>query len=104
MVGFDHHGAPGQTDSPPESNRATRYGHILFAFYLVLYGAYVLINAFSPSVMAKTPWGGINLAVLSGLGLIGVAFLLALLYDWLCRLLLVPAAPRGTDDGRETGR
>ena len=35
--------------------------------------------------MASAPFGGANLAVLSGFGLIGAALALALLYWWLCR-------------------
>lgn len=89
MVGLDHSGTHTPEKEPP-SSRATRYGHILFVFYLVLYGAYVLINAFTPDVMARTPWGGINWAVLSGLGLILIALLLALVYDILCRFAGTP--------------
>ena len=35
--------------------------------------------------MMRTPFGGVNLAVLYGLALIVSAFLLALVYEWLCR-------------------
>jgi len=35
--------------------------------------------------MASAPFGGANLAVLSGFGLIGAALVLALLYWWVCR-------------------
>ena len=65
--------------------RNTRYGLVLFAVYLVLYGAFVLVSAFAPEVMERTPLGGVNVAILSGFGLIGAAFVLALLYGWLCR-------------------
>lgn len=74
-------------ESPESIARCTRHGLRLFALYLALYGAFVLMNAFAPEVMARSPWGGINLAVVSGLGLIAFAFCLALLYDWLCRPL-----------------
>ena len=47
--------------------------------------------------------GGINLAVLYGLGLIVVAFLLALLYDWLCRAPS-PPAPLPQGERGESGR
>jgi uncharacterized membrane protein (DUF485 family) len=72
--------------SDPSSARRARYGLVLFAFYLALYGGFVLLNAFAPSLMEVT-LAGVNLAVLYGLGLIAAAFLLALLYDWLCRAL-----------------
>ena len=41
--------------------------------------------------------GGVSLAVLSGLGLIAAAFLLALVYAWLCR------APQGAPAAGEGG-
>ena len=57
---------------------------MLFLCYLVLYGGFMLLNAFAPSLMEATPLAGVNLAVLYGLGLIVTAFFLALLYDWCC--------------------
>ena len=86
MPGFDH--APSPTPEPEPEQGATRrtlYGRVLFTFYLVLYGGFVLLNAFSPETMEQTPVAGVNLAILYGLGLIAVAFVLALVYDWLCR-------------------
>ena len=65
--------------------RNLKIGLALFAVYLVLYGGFVLINAFSPESMEATPFAGVNLAILSGFGLIIAAFLLALLYGFLCR-------------------
>jgi uncharacterized membrane protein (DUF485 family) len=72
---------------------------VLFVFYLVFYGGFVLLNAFAPSAMERTPFAGVNLAVLYGLALIAVALVLALFYDWLCRFL-VARRPRDTEDAR----
>lgn len=99
MPGFD----VAAQASPEHENqdsivRRARYGRILFLLYLVLYVGFVWLNAFEPDVMGKTPWAGINLAVLYGLALIVTAFLLALFYDWLCR------EPADTPSGREGGR
>lgn len=60
--------------------RTSRIGLVLFTIYLALYGGFVLLNAFRPSAMEATPWAGINLAVLYGLGLILAAIVLALIY------------------------
>ena len=60
--------------------RVSRLGLLLFSLYLLLYSGFVLVNAFSPATMEATPWAGINAAILYGIGLIVVAFLLALLY------------------------
>ena len=66
-------------------SRHVRIGLTLFAVYLVLYGSFVLLNAFSPRTMEFAPWAGVNLAILYGFGLIIAALVLALLYGWLCR-------------------
>jgi uncharacterized membrane protein (DUF485 family) len=57
----------------------------LFALYLACYLAYTILTAFNRPLMAWAPFGGANLAVLSGFGLIGAALALALLYWWLSR-------------------
>jgi uncharacterized membrane protein (DUF485 family) len=57
----------------------------LFALYLALYLGFMLLTAFALPVMASAPFGGVNLAVLYGFGLIVAAFVLALLYWWLRR-------------------
>jgi uncharacterized membrane protein (DUF485 family) len=92
MPGFDQPAPP--TESETASPRRTFYGRVLFVFYLLLYGGFVLLNAFDPELMEVTPFAGVNLAILYGLALIAIAFVLALLYDWLCRLLDTPQPPR----------
>lgn len=66
-------------------NRNSRIGLKLFAVYLLLYGGFVLLNTFWPATMDATPFAGINVAILYGIGLIIAAFVLALIYGWLCR-------------------
>jgi uncharacterized membrane protein (DUF485 family) len=56
----------------------------LFAVYLVLYLGFVLGSAFAPEFMASTPFMGLNVAVIYGIGLIKAAFLLAVVYVLLC--------------------
>jgi uncharacterized membrane protein (DUF485 family) len=85
MPDFEHKPAAAEVVDEAEAARNARYGLILFAFYLLLYGAFMLLNAFSPQTMEVIVLAGLNLAVLSGLGLIAAAFLLALVYAWLCR-------------------
>lgn len=65
--------------------RNARIGLVLFFVYLLLYGGFVFINAYSPTTMESTPFAGVNLAILYGFGLIIAAFLMALLYGFLCR-------------------
>lgn len=66
------------------ATRNARIGLVLFAVYLLLYGGFVLLNAFAPQMMEATPIAGINLAILYGFGLIIAALVMALFYGWLC--------------------
>lgn len=63
----------------------TRTGFVLFTFYLLLYGGFVALAAFSPIAMEATPLAGVNVAIWYGFGLIAAAIFLALIYGWLCR-------------------
>lgn len=66
------------------SSRNARLGLVMFVVYLLFYGGFVGLNAFAPEVMELTPAAGINLAIVYGMALILAAFVLALLYGWLC--------------------
>ena len=80
--------------------RNTRLGLVLFAVYLLFYGGFVLLAAFSPESLAVLPWAGVNLAIWYGFGLIVAALLLALVYGWACRSVdASPRADRDTDWG-----
>ena len=70
----------------PAQGRPPRIGIWLFFIYVVLYAGFMVLNAFAPQRMAQAPFGGINLAILYGLGLIVAAVVLALLYVILCRV------------------
>lgn len=63
--------------------RNAKIGIVLFIIYLLLYAGFVLLSAFAPDVM-ETNIAGINLAVWYGLGLIVAAFVMAMLYGFLC--------------------
>jgi uncharacterized membrane protein (DUF485 family) len=64
--------------------RNARLGLWLCGFYVLLYGGFVLLNAFSPETMEQTPLLGVNLAIWYGFGLIVAAILLSLVYGLLC--------------------
>lgn len=75
---------PDEPRDPAVERYNARLGLILFAVYLAAYAAFVGLNAFAPWVMDNTV-GRLNVAVVSGLGLIGGAVLLAVAYTLLCR-------------------
>lgn len=77
-----------QTEEPrdPAVERYNaRLGLTLFGLYLAVYATFVALNAFWPSLMDVVVFAGLNLAVVSGLGLIVGAFVLALVYAWCCK-------------------
>ena len=78
-----------QPSPPPTAShvqtRNSRLGLAMFFIYLAFYAGFVLLAAFSPETMERTPWAGVNLAIWYGFALIAAAFLLALLYGMLCR-------------------
>lgn len=85
MAALDHGPNISQAADEVGSARRARIGLVLFAVYLALYGGFVLLSAFAPDLMDRTPLFGVNVAVLYGFVLIVAAFVLALLYGWLCR-------------------
>lgn len=68
------------------ATRNARIGLVLFFVYLAFYAGFVLLAAFAPATMQRTPWAGVNLAIWYGFALIAAALLLALLYGAVCRL------------------
>jgi uncharacterized membrane protein (DUF485 family) len=72
-------------DHPHTIARNARYGLVLFGVYVLFYGGFMLLSALRPDLMASRPFGGVNLAILYGFGLIGLALVLALIYMRLCR-------------------
>lgn len=86
MAGFDHgSNEPDEQESLETISRNTRLGLILFVVYLVLYGGFVFLNTFSPAKMELVVFAGLNLAIVYGFMLIIAAFVLALIYGWMCR-------------------
>ena len=102
MAAFGHGPNVAETsESPGTMRRNARTGLILFMVYLALYGGFVLLNAFAPEKMERKVYAGVNLAIVYGFVLIAAAFLLALLYGWLC---WSPAHTTESTSQNETGR
>ena len=85
-------------DHPHIVGRNARYGLILFAVYVILYGGFVFLAVFRTSVMGAVMPGGANLAIAYGFALIGAALLLALVYVFLCGKMARPASHGTTDE------
>jgi len=77
-------------DRPEAVKRNSRYGLVLFAVYVALYGGFIFLAVFRPAAMAEPVLGGVNLAIVYGFALIVAALVLALIYTVLCRRALKP--------------
>ena len=77
------HGPAVKLGKDNASSYKTRIGLWMFTLYTLIYAGFVGINIVKPSVMAST-FGGLNLAVIYGIGLIVFAFVLAMIYNHFC--------------------
>jgi uncharacterized membrane protein (DUF485 family) len=78
----DHQSSAGSEIAEPAN---ARLGLWLFLLYVIFYGGFMGLAAFAPEVMARAPFGGVNLAILYGLGLIVSAGIFALVYAIACK-------------------
>ena len=62
-----------------------KIGLILFVIYLVLYGIFIVLSAFMRDTMKSPSLAGVNLAIVYGFGLIVGAFVLAVVYMFICK-------------------
>jgi len=67
-------------------NRKSNIGVVLTIVYAVIYGGFVFLSVFYPSVMGMQTFFGLNLAIAYGLGLIIVAIILAMIYNQMVRI------------------
>jgi uncharacterized membrane protein (DUF485 family) len=65
---------------PDDGTAASRLGLLLFWIYVVLYGGFMALVLVRPDLLSRRPFGGVNLAILYGMGLIAAAFVLAVIY------------------------
>jgi uncharacterized membrane protein (DUF485 family) len=81
---------------PAAGDAATsRIGLRLFWVYVLLYAGFMVLVLFRPDLLSLRPFGGVNLAIAYGMGLIAGAFLLAIIYMVACRAVERGGRPRG---------
>ena len=68
------------TTPPPEATGRSRFGFALFWVYVLLYGGFMALVLVRPDLLSLRPFGGVNLAIAYGMGLIAAAFVLAVVY------------------------
>ncbi|MDP9173469.1 MAG: DUF485 domain-containing protein [Planctomycetota bacterium] len=76
---------PGNSGKTPASQagRNARLGTWFFLVYCVFYGGFMLLTTFKFEWMGE-PVAGMNWAILYGMGLIIIAFVMAVLYMFMC--------------------
>jgi uncharacterized membrane protein (DUF485 family) len=67
--------------------KKTRLGVVMFLIYMVIYAGFVFIGARFPKALGARLAGGQNLAFLYGMGLIVLAAVMGLVYNFLCTRL-----------------
>ncbi len=72
------------TDTDYAVDYKRQVGAYMFALYSLVYAGFVIINIVKPVLMEKIIFGGLNLAVVYGFGLIIFALFLALIYNHMC--------------------
>jgi len=65
---------------PRTAAPASRLGLAMFGLYVLLYGGFIVLVLLRPELAAERPFGGVNLAIACGLGLILAAVLLSVVY------------------------
>jgi uncharacterized membrane protein (DUF485 family) len=65
--------------------RKSSIGIVMTIIYSVIYGGFVFLSVFYPSLMGESTFLGMNLAVTYGLGLIVIAIILAMIYNQMVR-------------------
>jgi uncharacterized membrane protein (DUF485 family) len=81
---MQHEPAPQEPGEDRAAEYKARNGLILFGVYSLIYLGFVLINLISPRLMAAEIFGGINLAVVYGFGLIVLAIIMGVIYNAMC--------------------
>lgn len=72
--------AKGESREPRGAAPASPLGLALFAVYVLLYAGFMALVLVRPEALSARPFGGVNLAIACGLGLIVAAVLLSVVY------------------------
>jgi uncharacterized membrane protein (DUF485 family) len=64
--------------------KKTKLGVILFWVYMIVYAGFVVIGTLSPKTLGLDFIGGVNLAIIYGMGLIILAGIMGLVYNFFC--------------------
>jgi len=77
------HGPATEWKEDRSEDYKSRLGLVMFAIYLVIYLVFILISVISPKTLGMDI-GSLNLAIVYGFGLIIIAIIQAILYNFMC--------------------
>ncbi|MBN2395218.1 MAG: DUF485 domain-containing protein [Candidatus Atribacteria bacterium] len=73
-----------KSDSENMTAYKVRIGMYMILLYALVYFGFIVINISNPFLMERIIFGGLNLALVYGIGLIIFALILALIYNSMC--------------------
>ena len=81
------HGPAAKLDADNSAAKKSKLGVILFTFYTIIYGGFVVIGLVDPELMGVHVLGKQNLAIVYGFGLIVLAIIMGFIYNAMCTKL-----------------
>ena len=78
------HGPAAELGVDHAAKRKTRLGIWMFISYTIVYGVFVAIGVANYEAMKIIVFADLNLAVTYGFGLIVLAIIMGLIYNWRC--------------------
>jgi len=94
------HGPSTDWGEDKASGFKSRLGLWMFLVYCIVYAGFVVINSVWPKAMARLV-GGLNWAIVYGIGLIALALIMAFVYNSLCGRAEEKHSNQFTDDEDE---
>ncbi|MDB5014904.1 MAG: hypothetical protein JWQ25_3106 [Daejeonella sp.] len=79
-----HHGPAAELGTDHASAKKAKLGVWFFYLYLFLYAGFVVVGVLNYELLGLEVFGGLNLAIVYGIGLIVFAVLLGVLYNNMC--------------------
>ena len=83
-------------DKDSSERRKSNIGILMTVLYALVYGGFVFLSVFYPSIMSVRTFFGMNLAITYGLGLIVIAIIFAMIYNQMVRIPCAPEIPEKT--------
>ena len=78
------HGPSADWGADNASDYKAKLGVYMFLVYVIVYAGFIVINVASPKSMSLILFSGLNIAVVFGFGLIVLAIIMGLIYNYLC--------------------